>query len=136
MKHLSGAPFYGRLLALPPNIRLGWKRNVGDRYSSLLRKFVNYGQKKVFFTLGPDIFVVIRDSITLCYCSTFKLGSSLLRSTFVFMRHFGAKTISSRSHFEDDSSPHISGSGSLIRIDLRFVLFKHFILMRINYLET
>jgi len=26
----------------------------------------------------------------------------------------GAKTISSHSHFEDDSSPHISGSGSPI----------------------
>ncbi len=59
-----------------------------------------------------------------------------LRSTFVFMHHFGAKCNSSQSHFEDDSSPHISGSGSLIRIDLMFVLFKHVILMWINYLET
>ncbi len=67
---------------------------------------------------------------------TFRLGSSLLRSTFVFTRHFGAKTISSRSHFEDDSSPHISGSGSSIWIDLTFVLFKHVILRWINYLET
>jgi hypothetical protein len=25
VKHLSGAPFYGRLLALPTNTRLGWK---------------------------------------------------------------------------------------------------------------
>ncbi len=25
MKHLSGAQLYGRLLALPTNIRLGWK---------------------------------------------------------------------------------------------------------------
>jgi hypothetical protein len=30
---------------------------------------------------------------------------------------------------EDYSSPHISGSGSLIQIDLTFVLFKHVILM-------
>jgi len=25
VKHLLGAPFYGRLLALPTDIRLGWK---------------------------------------------------------------------------------------------------------------
>jgi hypothetical protein len=25
MKYLSGAPLYGRLLASPENIRLGWK---------------------------------------------------------------------------------------------------------------
>ncbi len=52
MKHLSGAPLYGRLLALPTNIRLGWKRNVGDKHSSLLQKFINYGQKK-FYNIGP-----------------------------------------------------------------------------------
>jgi hypothetical protein len=37
---------------------------------------------------------------------------------------------------KDDSSPHISGSGSLIRINLTFVLFMHVVLMSINYLET
>ncbi len=55
------------------------------------------------------------------------------------MRHFGAKTISSRSHFGNDSSAHISGSGSLIRINLTFVLFKHVALMWIKWwikLET
>jgi hypothetical protein len=52
------------------------------------------------------------------------------------MCHFGTKTISSRSHFKDNSSPHISGSGSMIQIDHMFVLFKHVILMWINYLET
>ncbi len=66
----------------------------------------------------------------------FQLGSSLLGSTFVFTRHFGAKTILSRSHFEDDSSPYIYGFGSLIRIELAFVQFKQVILMWINYLET
>jgi hypothetical protein len=77
-------------------------------------------------------------TVQLSHCDiiTFGLGSSLLGSTFVFTRHFGTKTISSRSHFEDDSSPHISGSGSSIRIDLTFVLFKHVILRWINYLET
>ncbi len=74
--------------------------------------------------------------IKLWYYSTFTLESSLLKSTFVFTHHFGAKTILRHSHFEDDSSPHISGSGSLIRTDLMFVLFKHVILMWINYLET
>ena len=39
-------------------------------------------------------------------------------------------------YFKNDSSPHISGSGSLIRIELMFVLFKHVILMWIKYLET
>jgi len=52
VKHLSCGPFYGKLLALPTNIGLGWKRNVGDKHSSLLRKFVNYGQK-TFYNIGP-----------------------------------------------------------------------------------
>jgi len=38
-------------------------------------------------------------------------------------------TILSHSHLKDDSSPHISGSGSSNRINLTFVLFKHVILM-------
>jgi hypothetical protein len=71
-----------------------------------------------------------------CDIITFKLGSSLLGSTFVFTRHFGTKTILSRSHFEDDSFPHISGSGSSIQINLMFALFKHVILRWINDLET
>jgi hypothetical protein len=29
VKHLSGAPFLGRLLELPTNIRLGWKSLPG-----------------------------------------------------------------------------------------------------------
>ncbi len=29
MKNLSGGPFWGRLLALPTNNRLGWKRLPG-----------------------------------------------------------------------------------------------------------
>ncbi len=37
----------------------------------------------------------------------------------------GVKTTLSRSHFEDDSYPHISGSVSLIWIKTTFVLFKH-----------
>jgi hypothetical protein len=53
VKHLSGAPFYGRLLALPTNITLGWKINVGERHSSLLQKFVNYG-RKMFYNIEPQ----------------------------------------------------------------------------------
>ncbi len=39
-------------IGLPTNIRLGWKRNVGEKHSSLLRKFANYRQKK-FYNIGP-----------------------------------------------------------------------------------
>ncbi len=48
----------------------------------------------------------------------------------------GTKTILSHSHFEDDSYPHISGSGCPIWIKIYFVLFKHVSLMWINYLES
>jgi len=59
VKHLSGAPFYGRLLALPTNIRPGWKRKASDKHSSLLIKFVNYEQKK-FHNIGPcNCFVLL-----------------------------------------------------------------------------
>jgi hypothetical protein len=40
---LSGAPQYGRLLALAINIRL-----ARDKHSRLLRTFVNYGCKKLY----------------------------------------------------------------------------------------
>ncbi len=52
MKHLSGAPFYGRLLALPTRITLGWKINVVEKHSSVFRKFVNYGCK-MFYNIEP-----------------------------------------------------------------------------------
>jgi len=52
VKHLSGAPFYGRFLALPTNIRQGWKRYVGDKHSILIRMLVIYGQK-MFYNIGP-----------------------------------------------------------------------------------
>jgi hypothetical protein len=40
------------LLALPKNIILGWRKLAQEKYSSLLQKFVNYGQKS-FITLAP-----------------------------------------------------------------------------------
>jgi hypothetical protein len=42
----------GRLLALSTNIRLGWQYLPGKKHSSLLRKSVNYGQKKSY-NIGP-----------------------------------------------------------------------------------
>jgi hypothetical protein len=51
MKHLSDTALESRLLALPKNIRLGWQYLPRDKRSSLLRKFVNYGQKK-FYNIG------------------------------------------------------------------------------------
>ncbi len=52
MKHLAGAPpQLGNLLASPTIIRR-LERLARDKHSSLLRKLVNYGQKK-FYTIGP-----------------------------------------------------------------------------------
>ncbi len=48
VKHLQG-----RLLALPINNRLVWKRFARSKHSSLLRKFVTY-DRKFFITLAPD----------------------------------------------------------------------------------
>ncbi len=45
MKHLSGVPLHGRPLALPTNIRLGWKGLPGTNT-------VNYVRKK-FYIIGP-----------------------------------------------------------------------------------
>jgi hypothetical protein len=82
------------------------------------------------------LFLFTLKYVSHCNMSLLLIRIQLLRSTFVFTCHFGAKTISSHTHLKDGSSPHISGSGSLIWIDLTFVLFKHVILMCINYLET
>jgi hypothetical protein len=49
VKHLSGAPVYGRLQASPPNIRLGWKSLPGTN-TSLLGKSVCYSRKKFYST--------------------------------------------------------------------------------------
>jgi hypothetical protein len=47
---LSGAPLYGRLLALPPNIRLGWQRL---KNTILLQKF-QITAVKGFITFAPE----------------------------------------------------------------------------------
>jgi hypothetical protein len=46
----SNAHVWGRLSALPTNIRLGWYAR--DKHSSLSKTFVNYGSKK-FYNIGP-----------------------------------------------------------------------------------
>ncbi len=51
MKHLAVAPLQGRLLNLPTNIILGWKRLAGEKRSSLFKKVVTYGCKK-FYNIG------------------------------------------------------------------------------------
>jgi hypothetical protein len=48
---LKGTSF-GYVLALPTNIRLGWKKFARYKHSSLLQRFVN-ADKKGFITLGP-----------------------------------------------------------------------------------
>ncbi len=53
VKHLSGAPLVGRPLALPTDIRLGWK-GLPWTNTSLLRKSVNYGRKK-FYRISPSL---------------------------------------------------------------------------------
>jgi hypothetical protein len=59
VKHLSDAQHLGRLLALPTNIRLGWRGLPRTKHSSLLQKFVNYECKK-FYNIGNDIKLLIR----------------------------------------------------------------------------
>ncbi len=51
-KHLSGAPLEGRPLALPTNIKLGWKSLPVTNTFILIRKSVNYGCNE-FYSTGP-----------------------------------------------------------------------------------
>jgi hypothetical protein len=50
INRLKDAPLQGRPLALPENIRLGWRGLPGTN-TSLLRKSVNYGRKKFYNTV-------------------------------------------------------------------------------------
>jgi hypothetical protein len=45
VKHLSGAPIYGRLLVLPKNNSIKLEMPARDKYSNLLLTLVNYGRK-------------------------------------------------------------------------------------------
>jgi hypothetical protein len=79
-------------------------------------------------------------NITLGYYSLYdriRLSSLQTQISSYIYAPLGAKTTLSCPHFEDDSSPHISRSSSLIQIkDTHSVLFKHVSLIYINYLET
>ncbi len=48
--YLKGAPLYGRLLASPTNIRLGWERLAKDKHSDILQISANYGHKKFYYS--------------------------------------------------------------------------------------
>jgi hypothetical protein len=52
MEHLNGASL-GYALALPGNIRLGWKGLSGTNTLGLLQKSVNYGRKS-FIVQAPE----------------------------------------------------------------------------------
>ncbi len=52
MKHLSGAPLKGRLLALPTNNKLGLKRLARSKHSCLSQNFAACG-RKIFCNIGP-----------------------------------------------------------------------------------
>ncbi len=83
--------------------------------------------------------ICTRIVITLWYYPTYDRIQFTSLDTWISLciyAPFGAKTIMSRSHFEDDFSTHIYGSGFLIQIKPTFVLFKHVTFMWINYLET
>ncbi len=48
VKHVSGAPLNGRLLALPTNNRLGWKGFPGENTLAYRENFVTYCRKKFY----------------------------------------------------------------------------------------
>jgi hypothetical protein len=55
VKHISGAPPLGRLLALPTNIRLGWRGLAG---TNTLVYYEKAKLKRLYITLGPVINVI------------------------------------------------------------------------------
>jgi hypothetical protein len=52
VKVLSGTPLYGRLLALPANIRRGWEGLPERKHSSLVQTLDNY-DPKMFYNIRP-----------------------------------------------------------------------------------
>jgi len=55
LEHLKGVSLR-EALPLPANVRLGWKKLAKDKHSSLLQKFINYGNKK-FYSTGPRTYL-------------------------------------------------------------------------------
>jgi len=73
VEHLKGASL-GLSLALPANIRLGWKGLPGPN-TSLLRKSVNCGCKK-FYSTGPRMLTwvqILEPMMTITFGSSFAL---------------------------------------------------------------
>jgi hypothetical protein len=58
VKHLSGAPLKGKLLALSANNRLGWKVLPGAN-APTFTKIRNYGRKKLY-NIGPSLHQPVR----------------------------------------------------------------------------
>ena len=105
--------------------------------SSLCLVFTKLPMNFIWWQFGWQECLI--NSITLWYYSLYdriKLASLQTQISSCIYVPLGAKTISSHSHFENDSSPNISGSGSLIQIKIHYVLFKHVALIWIHYLET
>ncbi len=57
MKHLSDAPFYGRVLALPTNNSLGWKGLSGTNTLAYYEN-LEITDRKSFITLGSGVKVL------------------------------------------------------------------------------
>ncbi len=56
MKHLSGAPLKGRFLALPANIRLGWKGLPGTNVLAYNKKLYLTAVKSfITLVLGANV---------------------------------------------------------------------------------
>ncbi len=49
-------------------VRIGWKKLTRDKHSSLIRKFVNYGQEK-FYNIGPRGSSLPLEFSPVCYTS-------------------------------------------------------------------
>ncbi len=58
MEDLSDAPFFGKLLVLPANVRLDWKVIARDKISCLFSLFISDEVKKVFKTSTPGVNVI------------------------------------------------------------------------------
>ncbi len=65
MKHLSAAPLYGKLLALPRNIRLGWKSLPGTN-TLAFNKYSLIMDVKSFITLTPGVNVLKHFFFVVC----------------------------------------------------------------------
>ncbi len=82
VKHLSGAPLYGNLLALPTNIRLGWKGLSGTNALAYYEK-AQLTAVKCFITLAATTFGITTIIIATFTMTTFSLMTSSRIEFFV-----------------------------------------------------